>query len=57
MNLDQLLKLFVFDAIENNIDKIKDTYFCENGFYKGRYIDPFKDHDEEIRFINFWWNI
>ena len=41
------------DAIENNIDKIKNTYFCENGFYKGRYIDPFKDHDEGYDSLTF----
>ena len=41
------------DALENNIDKIKNTYFCENGFYKGRYIDPFKDHDEGYDSLTF----
>tara|TARA_B100000676_G_scaffold303443_1_gene353977 strand:- start:540 stop:2285 length:1746 start_codon:yes stop_codon:yes gene_type:complete len=41
------------DALENNFDKIKDTYFCENGFYKGKYIDPFKDHDEGYDSLSF----
>ena len=41
------------DAIENNIDKTNSAYFCENGLYKGRYIDPFKDHDEGYDSLTF----
>ena len=41
------------DALENKTNKINDIYFCENGYYKGRYIDPFKDHDEGYDSLSF----
>jgi len=48
------LKIICFaDALENNLDEIKDIYFCENGLYKGKYIDPFKDHDEGYDSLTF----
>ena len=41
------------DAIENKIHNRKEKYFCENGLYKGRYIDPFKDHDSGYDSLSF----
>ena len=41
------------DALENKLDELKSHYFCENGFYKGNYIDPFKDHDDGYDTLSF----
>lgn len=47
------------EAVENNLNKQNKKYFCENGFYKGKYIDPFKDHDsgyDSLRFDEIFSN-
>lgn len=41
------------EAVENNLHKDKKKYFCENGFYKGKYINPFKDHDSGYDSLGF----
>ena len=47
------------EAVENKLYKDKEKYFCENGFYKGKYINPFKDHDsgyDSLRFDEIFSN-
>jgi stage V sporulation protein D (sporulation-specific penicillin-binding protein) len=41
------------EGIENELNNKKEKYFCENGFYKGRYINPFKDHDDGYDSLTF----
>ncbi len=41
------------DAIEKELNNKKEKYFCENGLYKGKYIDPFKDHDSGYDSLTF----
>jgi len=38
-------KLICFsEALDSDSEKINKKYFCEKGLYKGKYINPFKDH-------------
>tara|TARA_Y100001970_G_scaffold160165_1_gene195936 strand:- start:2818 stop:4563 length:1746 start_codon:yes stop_codon:yes gene_type:complete len=41
------------DAIEQKMNNNKEKYFCENGLYKGKYINPFKDHDSGYDSLSF----
>ena len=41
------------DAIDKGLNNKEEKYFCENGFYKGKYIDAFKDHDSGYDSLTF----
>ena len=41
-----IFKIICFaDAIDSERYQKTEKYFCENGLYRGRYIQPFEDHD------------
>ena len=41
------------DAIDKGLNNKEEKYFCENGFYKAKYIDAFKDHDSGYDSLTF----
>ena len=40
-------------ALDHDLDKINKKYFCEEGQYKGKYIEPFEDHIKGWDSLNF----